>query len=167
MVTRSAIVINAPKVTLATTQAGLSTGQAAECQIMSAVLTPQPTLNTLPATGCAGPSQSAGISGWTLDLTWLEDWNRTVATSLSQFAFANDGKVVWYKFELDTIGMSGGSATGSAYCVTGGYGGTFGDGTPAQTSATWPCVDKPTIVPPTTPIATETETATEAESATV
>lgn len=163
MATRSVIVLTNPKLTVATTQAGLTTGQACECQVMSAVLTPTPTTNTIPATGCAAASTSTALSSWQLDLTWLEDWNRTVVTSLSQFAFANDGKAVWYKLELDTLGMVGSSATGSAWCSAGAYGGTFGDGSAAQATATWPGVDKPTIVPPTTPIATATETGTESE----
>lgn len=154
---RTAIVLNNPKLTLATTEAALTTGQAAECQVMSAVLTPVPVFNTIPATGCAGASQSPGLTGWQLDLTWLEDWNKTVVTSVSQFAFANDGKAIWYKLELDSIGMAGGFATGSAYAVAGAYGGTFGDGSAAQATATWPCVAKPAITPPTTPIALETE----------
>jgi hypothetical protein len=161
---RTAIVLNHPKLTVATTQAGLATGQGAECQLTSAVLSPQPVYNTIPATGCAGASQSPGLTGWQLELAWLEDWNKTVATSLSQFAFANDGLPVWYKLELDSVGMVGATATGSAYCASGGYGGTFGDGSAAATTATWPCVDKPVITPPTTPITLETEADTGADA---
>jgi hypothetical protein len=148
---RKAIVLNHPTLKVATTQAGIATGQSVECQIISATLTPQPKYTTIPATGCAGESQSPGLTGWELDLTWLQDWAATAAQSLSQFAYDNDGLPVWYELTLDSIGLAGFKAAGSAYCASGAVGGTFGDGSAAQSgNVVWPCVAKPTITPPTT-----------------
>ena len=110
---RVAIVLNNPKLTVATTLAGIATGDAVECQITSATLTPQPVYNTIPATGCTGQSQSPGLTGWQLDLNWLQDWSAD--PSLSQFAYDNDGKVVFYELTLDSVGLPEFKASGSAY----------------------------------------------------
>ena len=144
---RTAIILNNPKVIFADTQADLATEPAYECQIVSAVITPSPVYNTIPATGCAGATQSPGRTGFALDLTWLTDWGAT--DSLSQFAWDNDGKAVWFRFTDDGTAAAGAATTaeGQAYVAAGGFGGTFGDGSAAQTTASWPCVDKPTIGP--------------------
>ena len=142
---RTAIILNHPEVTFADTQAGLATSATFECQLISAVITPAPVYNTIPATGCAGATQSPGRTGFSLDLTWLTDWGAT--DSLSQFAWDNDGKAVWFRFTDDGSAAAGAASTaeGQAYVAAGGFGGTFGDGSAAQTTASWPCVDKPTI----------------------
>jgi len=141
---RTAMIWNKPTLKLATTEAGLTTGVAAECQVNAAMLTPAPVYNTIPSTGCAGASQSPGLTGWSLDLTWLQDWGDP--SGISQFAYANDGLPVWFELvpnkDDPTVG-----ATGQAYAAAGGFGGTFGDGSAGQTTATWPCLEAPTIEP--------------------
>lgn len=144
---RTAIILNHPEVTFADTQLGLDTAPTFECQLISAMITPQPVYNTIPATGCAGATQSPGRTGYNLDLSWLADWG--AADSLSQFAWDNDGTAVWFRFTDDGSAAAGAATTaeGQAYVAAGGFGGTFGDGSASQTTASWPCVDKPDIGP--------------------
>src|SRR5262245_51134463 len=137
---RNVLVLNNPKFTAADTQLGLDTGDAFECQITSAAVTPAPVYNTIPATGCAGQSQSPGITGWQLDLAWLQDFGND--PSMSQFAFDNDGQPVWYRFTPDSVGQPTFTVEGQAYVASGAIGGTFGDGSAAAATATWPCLDK-------------------------
>lgn len=140
---RNVIVLNNPVVKFADTEAGLAAADAFQCQITSAVITPQPVYNTIPATGCAGATQSPGRTGFQLELAWLQDWSAD--PSMSAYAWNKDGLPVWYSLALDSIGLPDEAATGQAYATAGGYGGTFGDGSPATSTATWPCLDKPDI----------------------
>jgi hypothetical protein len=144
---RVVMILNNPSLKVATTQAGLLTGQAVECQTTSARVTVAPVYQTIPATGCAGATQSPGLSGYALELAWLDDWNVATPGGLSYFAWANDGKQVWFELTPDKAAAAQ-KVTGSAFCAAGGYGGTFGDGSPANSTATWPCVDKPTAPAP-------------------
>jgi len=146
---RSVLILNNPTFKVAATQAGLTTGKAYECQLISAAVTPVSNMNTIPATGCAPASQSPGRSSWQLDLAWLEDWTASLG-GLSGFAYTNDTAMTWFQLVADSVGNPTVTCTGQAYVVAGAYGGTFGDGSPAQTSATWPCLDKPVIVLPAT-----------------
>jgi hypothetical protein len=156
---RTAIILNNPTVTFADTLIGLDTSPTFECQLISAVITPQPVYNTIPATGCAGATQSPGRTGFSLDLTWLTDWG--AVESLSQFAWDNDGTATFFRFTDDGTAAAGAATTaeGQAYVAAGGFGGTFGDGSAAQTTATWPCVDKPTIGPSVVAAAADTSAA--------
>lgn len=145
---RQPMVWNHPTVKVALTEAELATGAvAAECQITSAMLEPQPVYATIPATGCAGATQSPGLTGYNLVLNWLQDWTKPADESLSQFAWANDGKAVWAEVLPDAADTTV-SMTGQFFATSGGFGGTFGDGSAAATSATWPAVEKPDIVAP-------------------
>jgi hypothetical protein len=144
---RTVMILNNPSLKVATSSAGLTTGQAVECQVTSAVVTAQPQYQTIPATGCAGATQSPGLSGWQLELAWLEDWDVAAPGGLSWFAFQNDGKPVWFELEPDKA-VGGTKLTGQAYAVAGGFGGTFGDGSAAATTATWPLLAKPDIPAP-------------------
>lgn len=145
---RTAEVWNNPTIKIATTEAGLATGPAIECQVTSAVLTPNPVFNTIPATGCAPATQSPGRTGWQLDLAWLQDWSKGDATvSLSRFAYENDAMPVWVQITPNAADATDNQLTGQFYCVSGGYGATLGDGSAAVTTATWPAVDKPEITP--------------------
>ena len=146
---RNVITLNNPVVTFADTEAGLTTGEPFQCQLTSAILTPVPVYQTIPSTGCAGASQSPGLTGWQLDVTWLQDWGSD--PSLSQYAFDNDGLRKWYSLTLDSIGLPDTVATGEAYVAAGAYGGTFGDGSAAVATATWPCLAKPVISTPVIP----------------
>jgi len=150
---RTLLILTNPTLRVADTEAGLLTGEAFECQITSAVLTPQPTTQTIPATGCAPATQSPGKTGYNLDLAWLQDWNAP-GGGLSGYAFQHDGDSKWFELVPDKNATTEKvTATGQAYVVAGGLGGTFGDGSAAATTATWPCLDKPTIdVPAPAPL---------------
>ena len=77
-----------------------------------------------------------------MELAWLEDW--TVPGGLSAFAFENDGMPVWFELIPNKDDATVG-ATGNAYAASGGMGGTFGDGSAAATSASWPLLATPVI----------------------
>ena len=141
---RSALVLNHPTVTLAATQAGLDAGDAFECQITSCVLTPTPVYATIPATGCSGASQSPGRTGWGAVVAWLEDWQLATG-SLSMYTFTNDGVPTWIRFVADETQYPDLQAEGQVYLSPGAYGGTFGDGSAAPATATWPFLDTPDI----------------------
>ena len=143
---REVIVLNNPIVKFADTEAGLTAGDAFECQITSAVLTPTPVYNTVPATGCAGASQSPGRTGWGLVVAWLQDWGAD--PSMSYYAYINDTLPKFYSMTLDSIGLPDQVATGECYVSAGAYGGTFGDGSAAVATATWPCLAAPVIPAP-------------------
>jgi len=147
---REVMVWNTPTVKMATSEAALDTAPALECQVTAAVLTPQPVYNTIPATGCAGATQSPGTTGWTLELAWLQDWTAAAASSLSWFAWNNDGKPVWVELVPDGTDVTPITLTGQFFATAGGFGATFGDGSAAATTASWPAVDKPDITPGTT-----------------
>lgn len=145
---RVIITLNQPTLKVATDQAGLTTGQSVECQVTSAVVTAQPQYQTIPATGCAGATQSPGLTGWQLDLAWLQDWGVATPGGLSWFALSNDGKPVWFELTPNSATPTQ-KVTGEAYCAAGSYGGTFGDGSPAVATATWPLLNAPTTPAPT------------------
>ena len=148
---RQVLILNNPTVKLADTQAGLdAAAETFECQINSLAITSVPVYNTIPATGCAGASQSPGRTGYQLDIVYLQDWTAG-ADSLSQYAFDNDGQRKWYRFNADTVEAPDLQAEGECYIAAGSYGGTFGDGSAAQSTSTWPCVDKPAITNVVTP----------------
>lgn len=153
---RTVITINNPIFKLADSEAGLTSGTAYECQLTSAAITPQPVSNTIPATGCAPATTSPGRTGYQLDLAWLQDWT-AAAGGLSGYAYNNDTLPKWFSLALDSVGAPTVVATGQVYVVAGAYGGTFGDGSAAPATASWPCLDKPAITLPTT-------TAAEAEA---
>jgi len=140
---REVITLNNPIFKMADSEAGLATGQAYECQLTSAVITAQPQFNTIPATGCAPATQSPGRTGYQIDLAWLQDWTKA-GGGLSKYAFDNDGVSKWFSLVPDSTQPEV-EATGQVYVVSGGFGGTFGDGSAAATTATWPCLDKPEI----------------------
>ena len=151
---------NKPTLIVATTETGLDTGLAVECQVNSAVLTPVPTSQTIPATGCAPATNSPGITGWQLELAWLQDWTKPRAESLSWFAWDNDAAQVWARLIPNRDDANAMDMEGPFFAVSGGFGGTFGDGSAAATSATWGAVDRPEITPATVvpPAAADVET---------
>ena len=142
---RTAIILNSPVFKLADSDAGLTAGTAYECQLTSATITANPVFTEIPATGCAPATQSPGRTQWQLDLAWLQDWT-AAAGGLSGYAYTNDTDPKYFSFSLD--GGATVVAKGQVYVVAGGYGGTFGDGSAAAATATWPCLDKPTITLP-------------------
>ena len=144
---RTVVTLNTPKFKLADTQAGLTAGTAYECQLTQAVITASPNFQTVPATGCAPASQSPGATSWALDMAWLQDWTAP-SGGLSGYALTNDAKPKWFELTLDVVGSPTTKATGQCYVVAGSFGGTFGDGTAANTTATWPLLDKPVVTTP-------------------
>ena len=163
---RTIVTLNNPILKLADTEAGLTAGEAYECQLTSATITPTANFQTIPATGCAPAAQSPGKTSFQLDLAWLQDWTAPEG-GLSGYAYTNDALPKWFELTLDSVSAPTVKASGQLYVVAGGYGGTFGDGTPAATAATWPCLDKPDIVTPAAFAATATTEGTEGEPAPV
>ena len=156
---RTVMILNNPTLKVATTEAGLTSGQSVECQVTSAAVTASPSFVTIPATGCAGATQSPGLTGFQLDLAWLQDWQAPPPGGLSRFAFENDARPVWFELTPDAADATT-KVTGEAYAVSGAIGGTFGDGSAATATATWPLVNKPDVL---MPVAVTTE-ATEGET---
>ena len=147
---RTVITLNRPVFKLADSEAGLTSGATYECQLTSATITANPQFQTIPATGCAPSSQSPGLTQWQLDMAWLQDWSAP-GGGLSGYAYTHDTEQKWFSFQLSADDPTV-VATGQVFVVAGGYGGTFGDGSAAAASSTWPCVDKPDItLPATTP----------------
>lgn len=163
---RTLLILNNPTLVLADDEAGLALGEAFECQITSAAITPVPTTTTVPATGCAPATTSPGKTGYTLELAWLQDWNAP-GGGLSNYAFVNDTLPKWFKLIADKNAAVAEQvvATGQAYVVAGALGGTFGDGSPAATTASWPMLDAPSITTPADVLAASAE-AEDAELAT-
>jgi hypothetical protein len=146
-VPRTVITLNNPLLKLADDEAGLATGTAYECQLTQASITPVPVFNTVPSSGCAPASQAPGRTGFQLDIAYLQDWTAS-GGGLSGYAYDNDGQSKWFSFSVDSVGAPTVIATGQVYVVAGAYGGTFGDGSAAVSTSTWPCLDKPDIVLP-------------------
>jgi hypothetical protein len=67
---------------------------------------------------------------------------------LSGYAYTNDTMPKWFSLTVDSVDNPTVVATGQCYVVAGAYGGTFGDGSAAAATASWPCLDKPDIVLP-------------------
>jgi len=141
------MVLNRPTLKVSDTEAGIAAGLAVECQVNQARVECTPNYNTIPATGCSGATQSPGQDSWSLELIWLDDWTAAAAESLSRFAYENSGSQVWYELTPDTD-VPTVKVTGSAYCASGGVGGTFGDGSAAQSTVTWPCIERPLVSEP-------------------
>jgi hypothetical protein len=160
---RTVITLNNPVVKFADTQAALTTAAAYECQVTEARITASPNYNEVPSTGCAGASQSPGLTGFALDIAWLQDWTQP-GGGLSGYAFDNDTAAKWFLFQLSATDATV-KAEGQVYVTAGSYGGVFGDGSAAATEVvSWPCLAKPAITKPA-PTAAETEAETEPEAA--
>lgn len=144
---RTVMVLNQPTLKVASTEAGLVAGQSVECQVTSAVVNGSPNYSTIPSTGCAGATQSPGRTSFALELAWLQDWTTPDPGGLSYFAWNNDGKAVWIELTPDVDDVAQ-KLTGQVFCAAGSYGGVFGDGSSAVSTATWPFVDKPVIPVP-------------------
>ena len=140
---RVVMIHNQPTLKIAATQAGLTTGKSFECQVTAAVVEAQPNTNTIPATGCAGKTTTAGLSGYQLKIDWLQDWSAGAALSLSSFAMTNDGTLQWVEFVPDKTAPTT-KFQFQCSVVAGNIGGTFGDGSPGVSSAVWPLVNAPT-----------------------
>lgn len=143
------IIITDAVLKLADDEAGLATStDSFECQTTSAAINAAPNLQTVPATFCAAASQAPAATGFELAITWLQDWTAS-GGGLSMYAYDND--TLTKAFSLSLEGTTAPIATGSVRIVAGSYGGDAG--VPLTTTATWPCVSKPTITAPTTTMA--------------
>src|SRR5262245_57287849 len=85
---------------LADDAAGLATGDAYECQVTSAAITSSPNLQTVPATFCAPETQTPAATGYTLDVSWLQDWTAP-GGGLSFYAYEHDTEEKWFELKLD------------------------------------------------------------------
>lgn len=144
---------NHPTVVIAKTQAELDTAPTMECQLTAANLVPVPAFTPIASTGCEGAGQSPGRTAFNLDMAWLTDWTKPADESLSRFAWDNDATAAWVRIVHDSTAAVGAEVDmeGQFFVTTGGYGGTFGDGSAGAATASWPAVSKPTI---TSPVAT-------------
>lgn len=136
--------LNNPTLTVALTQAELATaGVSVECQANTVLVDSAPVSTTTAATGCRPPTQSAGPSSWSLNLTILQDWNDPLG--ICQFSLDNDGATVFYEFEPDPAVYPGLKFVGTCDVVAFGIGGNVGDGTEVNSQKVWPVKEKPTI----------------------
>lgn len=145
------IVITEGVLKLADDAAGLTTGEAFECQTTSAAINATPNLQPVPATFCEPASQAVAATGFELAITWLQDWTAS-GGGLSLYAFEND--TATKAFSLALTADAAPIATGEVRIVAGSYGGDAG--TPLVTSVVWPLVAKPSITAATTLAARET-----------
>lgn len=129
-----------PVITIADTEAGLTTGDEMHCQMSAATLNSAPNLTDVPKTGCYPPTSIVGDPTYTLDLAWIQDW--TDAAGISRFAHEFNGARKWVSFLLDADDAAT-VVTAEVTVAEGAYGGTFG--TLAVATATWPIVGTPTF----------------------
>ena len=104
-------------VTLGPTVSGISV----ECQITEAIISAAP--DPKEATTLCGKVTIPGITAFTLNLGYLQDW--TIDTGISMFLFENDGQLV--DFELVPTANAAPMAVGKCYISPGDFGGTAGE----------------------------------------
>jgi len=152
MASANIINIKNAHVRFADTEAGLTAAADFQCQVNSAAINANPSLQTVPATFCAPESQMPAATGWELVLTWLQDWGVPSSVgppatgSLSQFMFDNDATLQWFSIEPVDVALADvPMASGQCWIVAGAY---LGDaGTPLQATANCPLPQKPTLAP--------------------
>jgi hypothetical protein len=131
---------------VATTQAGLTTGDAQDTaiteQVTSFRVVPRANLVDSPATFGAPAGQTAAASSWQVEVSYLQDWGKT--SGMSKFLYDNDGVEMWFRF--DPAGTTEDGFEGKCYIVAGAYGG--GADQNWIDSLVWPCPDKPTRLDP-------------------
>lgn len=139
-------------VRFADTEAGLTSAVDFQCQVNSAAINANPSLQTVPATFCAAESQMPAATGWELVLTWLQDWGAPTAAgppatgSMSQYMFDHDAELHWFQVEPVDVNLADvPAASGQCWIVAGAY---LGDaGTPLQATSNCPLPVKPTLTP--------------------
>jgi hypothetical protein len=147
-----------PTLKVADTEAELAAGTGYECQITSAVISASVTFQTIPPTGCAGPSQSPSAPTYSLTIDWLQDWSAP-GGGLSKWAEDHAGLPAWVELVPNTADAAT-KATGPVTVVPGSFGGTFGDGSAGMAGApVWGFTDRPTFVVPADVLADEAEAA--------
>ena len=141
MAAPTVIVITDGSLKLADDEAGLTLGESFECQVTEASINAVPNLETVPATFCAAETQAPSATGWTLAVSWLQDWTAP-GGGLSGYTFTNDTAEKWFELKLDKDDLTP-VATGQVRLVAGAFGGAAGIPLPA--TAEWPCSAKPDI----------------------
>jgi len=141
MAAPTVIVITDGSLKLADDEAGLVSGEEFECQVTEASINAVPNLETVPATFCSPEAQAPAATGYTLAVTWLQDWTDP-GGGLSGYAYTNDTELKWFELKLDKDDVTP-VATGQVRLVAGSFGGAAGIPLPA--SAEWPCQGKPDI----------------------
>lgn len=136
---QTVLVLNQCSVKFAATSTALTAAPDFTCQVTSVAIKANPKLVTVPATMCGAETQAPGLSGWQMDITWLQDWDATTPGGLSDYCFDNDAKRVWYEVNPTDPAVKG--MTGECWIVAGDY---LGDaGTPLLATQTFPLVAKP------------------------
>jgi hypothetical protein len=138
---RTVMNINQAEVRFADAEAGLTAATEFQCVVTSAGITTSPSMQTVPATGCTGESQSPAASSYALTLGWLQDWTAP-GGGLSGYAWDNDTALKWFSLSPEKSGIV--VAVGQIYVVAGPYLGDFGT-VLVSTGITWPCFQKPDI----------------------
>jgi hypothetical protein len=121
------------------------TALAVECQITEATISATP--DPKEATTLCGKVTVPGVTGYTLNLSFLQDWHET---GISMFLYDNDGELV--DFSIQPTSDATPMAVGKCYISPGDYGGAAGEIMVASVSLG---VDgKPDITPVTDVVAT-------------
>ena len=78
--------------------ASITTAPEYQCQVTHASVDPVLSYNTTPATGCTGEVQQLKVPvAWTLNLTFLQDWNGT-GGGLANYANENAGQIKYFEY---------------------------------------------------------------------
>ncbi len=113
-----------------------------ECQVSQFVVTSSASLIPVPATLCAGPSNAAQPSTYSLSMTYAQDWGETV--SLCQLMFDNDGTGTLF-FEYTPNDTTVPSCAGEFWALAPDFGGAGQN--LWTTSDDLPMITKPTLTP--------------------
>lgn len=113
-------------------------GDAYECAIVGAVLTPAANVVEWDVACPDGHASDMGITAWTLDLDYMYD---PAAASLSTILADNAGDVVAFSFTPDPINAPTRTREGMVRLIPGPEGGTVNS--PAQSSVSLPLIGSP------------------------
>lgn len=112
------------------------------CQITMFQIVPSQNTARRAGTYCGAPADTLGLSTWSVNVSWLQDWG--AATSLSEFALTNDGELCDFEF-TSANPTSCPSMTGTFQISAGAFGGPPGEAWEAG-PLTWPMDSLPTLV---------------------
>jgi hypothetical protein len=118
------------------------------CQVSNASIVATPQQKTI--TTLCGVSNAAGITSFVLHVEAAPDW---AADGISTFLWENDGQVV--DFSLTPTASGQPTATGQCYVAPGSFSGASGE--IATLTVDLGTVGKPTITPPVTAFARDTD----------
>lgn len=92
-----------------------------EAAVRDVKFTPSASVVTVRAAAPAAVYQNVDTATWTLDMTYLQDWETT--TSLARYLYANEGSTVALTFEPKT---GGATITANVVVTPGAIGGAVG-----------------------------------------